>query len=103
MLKISIVYNLFNFPPILIKFVSKFMVCNVLYLKAQFGLRLHSPLMNLGKVSQLFNTCPAELDMLCYCKQCRSRSTGSAELDLHCLSFSMRILCLSPGSSILIG
>ena len=32
-LKYSIVYNLLNFPPILIKFVSKFIVCKVLYLK----------------------------------------------------------------------
>ena len=44
MLKYSIVYNLLNFPPILIKFVSKFIVCKVLYFKAQYLLRLRSPL-----------------------------------------------------------
>ena len=45
MLKYSIVYNLLNFPPILIKFVSKFFVWEVLYFKAQYLLRLCSPLM----------------------------------------------------------
>ena len=44
MLKYSVVYNLLNFPPILIKFVSKFIVCEVLYFKAQYFLRLRSPL-----------------------------------------------------------
>ena len=44
MLKYSIVYNLLIFPPILIKFVSKFIVCKVLYFKAQYILRLRSPL-----------------------------------------------------------
>ena len=44
MLKYSIVYNLLNFPPILIKFVSKSIVCKVLYFKAQYLLRLCSPL-----------------------------------------------------------
>ena len=44
MLKYSIAYNLLNFPPILIKFVLKFIVCKVLYFKAQYLLRLHSPL-----------------------------------------------------------
>ena len=44
MLKYSIVHNLLNFPPILIKFVSKIIVCKVLYLKAQYLLRLRSPL-----------------------------------------------------------
>ena len=44
MLKYSIVYNLLNFPQILIKFVSKFIVCNILYFKAQYLLRLRSPL-----------------------------------------------------------
>ena len=43
-LKYLIVYNLLNFPPILIKFVSKFYVCKVLYFKAQYLLRLRSPL-----------------------------------------------------------
>ena len=42
--KYSIVYNSLNFPPILIKFVSKFIVCKVLYYKAQYILRLCSPL-----------------------------------------------------------
>ena len=42
MLKYSIVYNLFIFPPIFIKFVSKFIVCKVLYFKAQCLLRLRS-------------------------------------------------------------
>ena len=36
MLKYSTVYNLLNFPPILIKFESKFIVCKVLYFKAQY-------------------------------------------------------------------
>ena len=40
MLKYSIVYNLFNFPPILIKFVSKFIVCEILYFKALYHLRV---------------------------------------------------------------
>ena len=44
MLKYSIVYNLLNFQPILIKFVSKFIVFKVLYFKAQYILRLRSPL-----------------------------------------------------------
>ena len=44
MLKYSVVYNLLNFPPILIKFVSKFIVCKVLSFKAQYLLSLHSPL-----------------------------------------------------------
>ena len=44
MLKYSIVYNLLNFPLILIKIVSEFIVCKVLYLKAQYLLRLRSPL-----------------------------------------------------------
>ena len=51
MLKYSIVYNLLNFLPILIKFVSKFIVCKVLYFKAQYLLRLRSPL----RVSQTFD------------------------------------------------
>ena len=42
--KYSIVYNLLNFPPILIKFESKFIVCKVLYFKAQYFLRLRYPL-----------------------------------------------------------
>ena len=44
MSKYSIVYNLLNFPLILIGFVSKFIVCKVLYFKAQCLLRLCSPL-----------------------------------------------------------
>ena len=44
MLKYSVAYNLLNFPLILIKFVSKFIVCKALYFKAQYLLRLHSPL-----------------------------------------------------------
>ena len=44
MLTYSLVYKLLNFPPILIKFVSKYIVCKVLYFKAQYRLRLHSPL-----------------------------------------------------------
>ena len=44
MLKCSIVYNLLNFPPILIKFVSEFIICKVFYFKAQYILRLCSPL-----------------------------------------------------------
>ena len=48
MLKYSIVYNLLNFPPILIKFVSKFIVCKVPYFKAQCLLRLHSSLSQTG-------------------------------------------------------
>ena len=44
MLKYSIVYSLLNFQPILIKFVSKFIVCKVLYFKAQYLLWLRSPL-----------------------------------------------------------
>ena len=43
--KYSIVYNLLNFQPIFIKFMPKFIVCKVLYFKAQNLLRLHSPLL----------------------------------------------------------
>ena len=39
-----IVYYLLNFQPILIKFVSKLDVCEVLYFKEQYLLRLRSPL-----------------------------------------------------------
>ena len=49
MLKYSIVYNLLDFPPILIKFVSKLIVCKVLYFKAQSLLRLRSPLRGLDR------------------------------------------------------
>ena len=44
MLKYSIVHNFLNSPPILIKFVSTFMFCKVLYFKAQYALRVRSPL-----------------------------------------------------------
>ena len=44
MLKYSIAYNLFKFPLILIKCVSKFIVCIVLYFKEQYLLRFCSPL-----------------------------------------------------------
>ena len=43
-LKCLIVHNFLNFPPILFKFVSKFMVCKVFYFEAQYALRLRSPL-----------------------------------------------------------
>ena len=43
-LKYSIVDNLLNFPLILIKSVSKFIVCKVFYCKAQYLLRLRFPL-----------------------------------------------------------
>ena len=43
MLKYSIVYNFINFRPIFITSVSKFIVCKVLYFKAQHLLRLRSP------------------------------------------------------------
>ena len=51
MLKYSIVHNVLNSPPILIKFVLKFIVCKVLHFEAQFALRLHSPL-----IKTSFNT-----------------------------------------------
>ena len=44
LLKYSIVFNLLNFLPILIKLVSKFIVYKVLYSKAQYLLSLRSPL-----------------------------------------------------------
>ena len=44
MLKYSIVHNCLNSPPILIKFVSKFMVCKVLHFEERAALRLRSPL-----------------------------------------------------------
>ena len=44
MLNYSTVYNLLNFPPILIKFVSKSIVYKIPYFKAQYFLRLRSPL-----------------------------------------------------------
>ena len=39
---VSVVHNFLNSPLILIKFVSKFMVCQVLYFEAQYALRLRS-------------------------------------------------------------
>ena len=42
--KYSIVYDLLNFLPILIKFVSKFIVYNGLYFKTPYIVRLRSPL-----------------------------------------------------------
>ena len=42
MLKYSVVNNFIN-PPILITFVSKLIVCKVLYFKAQYYLRLRAP------------------------------------------------------------
>ena len=36
MLKYSVVHNFLNSPPILIKFISKFMVCKVIYFKVAF-------------------------------------------------------------------
>ena len=42
MLKYSIVNNFLNSPLILIKFVSKFMVCKFLYFEAQHAFRLRS-------------------------------------------------------------
>ena len=44
LLKYSIVYNLLNFPPMLIKFMPTFIVWKVLYFKVQYRLRLRSPL-----------------------------------------------------------
>ena len=44
MLKYSFVYNFFHSPTILIKFVSKFMVSEVVHFEAQYTLRLRSPL-----------------------------------------------------------
>ena len=53
MLKYSIIYNLLNFPPILIKFVSEFIVCKVLYFKAQNLLGLRSPLKYQSQMQQM--------------------------------------------------
>ena len=47
MLKYSIVYNLLNFPPILIKFMSKFIVCKVPYFKAQYLLIFYETSLNI--------------------------------------------------------
>ena len=55
MLKYSIDYNLLNFPLILIKFVSKLIVCKVLYFKAQYLLRLRSPLTSKNHVKTHFS------------------------------------------------
>ena len=47
MLKYSVVNNLLNFPPIFIKCMSEYkmyIVCKVLYFKAQYLLKLRSPL-----------------------------------------------------------
>ena len=49
MLKYSIVHNFLNSLPIYIKFVSKFIVCKVLYFIAQYALRLRSPLRSKSK------------------------------------------------------
>ena len=66
MLKYSIVYNLLNFPPILIKFVSKFIVCKVLYFKAQYLLRLRSPLRKMAE-NIPFVSSPFEVDKYGIC------------------------------------
>ena len=44
MLKYSIVHDFLNSPPILIKFVSEFMVCKAFYFEVQLALRLRFPL-----------------------------------------------------------
>ena len=44
MLKYSIVYNLLNFSTDFDQIYVEFIVCKVLYFKAQYLLRLHSPL-----------------------------------------------------------
>ena len=44
MLKYSVVHNFLNSPPILIKFMSKIMVCKALYFEVQYPLRLRSRL-----------------------------------------------------------
>ena len=43
MLKYSIVYNLLNFPPILIKFMSRFILRKVLYFKAKYFFKVVFP------------------------------------------------------------
>ena len=43
MLEYSTVNNLCNFQPILIEFVSKFLVCKALHFETQYALRLRSP------------------------------------------------------------
>ena len=45
-LKYSVFYNLLNFRPIFIKFVSKSIFCIVLYFNAQYFLMLRSPLIS---------------------------------------------------------
>ena len=55
-LKYSIVLNVLNSPPILIMFVSKFMVCKALYFEVQYVLKLRSPLrMHLQSICFVFN------------------------------------------------
>ena len=44
MLNYSNVHNFLNSPPILIKSLSKFMVCKALYFETQSALKLRSPL-----------------------------------------------------------
>ena len=56
MLKYSIVHHFLNSPPVLIKFVSKFIVK---FFKAQYALRLRSPLIMsatfCGLINQFFD------------------------------------------------
>ena len=57
MFKYSIVCNILNSPPIFIKFVLKCMVCKVLFLEAQYALRLYSSLMvHMKKIQTKMNT-----------------------------------------------
>ena len=93
MLKYSIVYNLPNFAPILIKFVSKFIVSKVLYFKAECLLRLRLPLIYV-RIKQFFFSCALKtagwgvtnvdpdqtlysmvsgLDIRCYSQACLSK------------------------------
>ena len=99
MLKYSIVYNLLNFPPILIKFVSKFIVCKVLYFKAQYLLRLRSPLSKcfLGR-----NTSPKVI-LAAVLTSVSNRYQKKNKKTLNCISWlnvKVTKMCLVKGNTL---
>ena len=89
MLKYSVVHNFLNSPLILIKFLSKFMVCEFLYFEAQHALRLRSPLIagvlswvKMNAIDFLFKSftfwkcyigCPTSVSVLKYVHSSKSR------------------------------
>ena len=108
MFKYSIVRNFLNSPPILIKYVSKFMVRKVLYFEAQYALRLRSPLRFKRKL-QIFDT-ESLFQIMIFtnsCSPCHSY-TGRAKRICYLspmraakVQASLRIRAVSPEPSLL--